>query len=616
MTRTTMKKFIGSIKRSSTSGRSKSNDRRNGSLEPQNLPQGDHPEAVVVREAVAFCEAGAPGSPHAGEEYLHLPAIVDASESSPAAAREVASTLERYFSRQNFPRGYAQYNAVMLMRILTDNPGRIFTQNFDKSFISTIKTLLRECQDSSVQQITRETLDYFEAEKLNGNDSLMPLVEMWRKEKGQAARMYSTSVGLDGTAIITQDFAYNDQGRIHTQPGAHAPRESRHSRALPPPDELAARIEEARTSARLLVQMVQSTPPTEFLGNELIKEFSERARQAHKSVQQYMACENPAPDEHTMLTLIETSEQLNIAMTKHQRAALQARRATGQASTGTSPQPQTSPQDPFSTTSMQNALPALPARNSPQPPQSTQSRFSHSQYQQPQQPLEQTSFRSPRSPQQPPQNRQQYNRYESEDLYNNAASAVSPIDSNDRTSFAPPPGPPPSKRQDFETSRPSQPPPQTQPESQSYQPYERTPVSTVRPADNIGTDSAAKDYDVSENPFADENAYSAQSHAPISSQTQSRYQQPESNSYSIFNRAAGQLRDPSSPTYNNPSDGRPVTAELDSSSYPAPPPQTDREGQGRPELHGYNSGWQPTPSFIGRQQSSEAHITMSGASPK
>lgn len=199
-----MKKFIGSIKRSSGS-RSRSKDDRNGSLDPIAAPpEGDHPEAVVVREVMAFCEAGAPGSNSAGDEYLHLPAIVDAAESSPPAAREAALCLQRYLSKQNFNRGYAQYNSIMLLRILTDNPGHVFTQNFDKSFVSTVKTLLRECKDSSVQQITRETLDYMEAEKLGANDTLLPLVEMWRKEKGGSARMYGTSVSSSYTLVLAE----------------------------------------------------------------------------------------------------------------------------------------------------------------------------------------------------------------------------------------------------------------------------------------------------------------------------------------------------------------------------------------------------------------------------
>jgi len=42
-----------------------------------------------------------------------------------------------------------------------------------------------------------------------------------------------------------------------------------------------------------------------------------------------MVAENPSPDNDTMLTLIETNEQLALAMTKHQRAILQARKVLG-----------------------------------------------------------------------------------------------------------------------------------------------------------------------------------------------------------------------------------------------------------------------------------------------
>jgi hypothetical protein len=72
------------------------------------LPQGDAPEAVVVREVTAFCESGGPDSQNAGDEYLHLPAIVDAAESSPAAAKEAAVTIRGYLSKTHYARGYAQ----------------------------------------------------------------------------------------------------------------------------------------------------------------------------------------------------------------------------------------------------------------------------------------------------------------------------------------------------------------------------------------------------------------------------------------------------------------------------------------------------------------------------
>lgn len=98
---------------------------------------------------------------------------------------------------------------------------------------------------------------------------------------------------------------------------------------LPPPHELAQRIEEARTSGKLLLQVVQSTPPAELLGNELVKEFVERCQSASRSIQGYIHSNNPPPDEDTLLTLIETNDQLSTSISRHQRALLQARRMTG-----------------------------------------------------------------------------------------------------------------------------------------------------------------------------------------------------------------------------------------------------------------------------------------------
>ena len=45
-------------------------------------------------------------------------------------------------------------------------------------------------------------------------------------------------------------------------------------------------------------------------------------------MQTYIHSDSPAPDEDTLLTLIETNDQLATAMSRHQRALLQARRLT------------------------------------------------------------------------------------------------------------------------------------------------------------------------------------------------------------------------------------------------------------------------------------------------
>jgi hypothetical protein len=93
--------------------------------------------------------------------------------------------------------------------------------------------------------------------------------------------------------------------------------------------ELAHRLEEARTSAKLLEQTVTCTAPAEFLGNELIAEFADRCRSASRSIQGYMQAENPAPDNDTMESLIDTHEQLQKALAQYQRALLNAKRQAG-----------------------------------------------------------------------------------------------------------------------------------------------------------------------------------------------------------------------------------------------------------------------------------------------
>jgi hypothetical protein len=114
----------------------------------------------------------------------------------------------------------------------------------------------------------------------------------------------------------------------HAQQQAFHPRPPQPKR-LPDPVELANRLEEARTSAKLLEQVVACTPPSEVLSNELITEFADRCTGASRSIQAYMAAENPAPDNDTMESLIDTNEQLQTALNHHRRAVLQAKKQLG-----------------------------------------------------------------------------------------------------------------------------------------------------------------------------------------------------------------------------------------------------------------------------------------------
>ena len=134
-----------------------------------------------------------------GEEVLHLPGIVESAESSPAAAKEAAYVIRKFLSKDNYNRGYVQYNAVMLVRILSDNPGPSFTKNLEGKFVTTTKDLLRDGRDMSVQQILRETLDILEAKETH-DETLKPLISMWKAEKDKfAKRNGSNQVGTRGS---------------------------------------------------------------------------------------------------------------------------------------------------------------------------------------------------------------------------------------------------------------------------------------------------------------------------------------------------------------------------------------------------------------------------------
>ncbi|KFZ04945.1 hypothetical protein V501_08823 [Pseudogymnoascus sp. VKM F-4519 (FW-2642)] len=302
------------------------------------------PEENASRSVKLFCESGGPGHTQ-GEEILHLPAIVEAAESSPVAAKECAYQIRKFLSKDNSSRAYVQYNAVMLIRILSDNPGSTFTKNIDKKFVDAVKELSRTSRDPSVQQLLSDTLNNFLRDK-ESDVNMASLLEMWKKEKVKIEKVLSQG-GQPGRAPW-----------IGHHPHPHAP--GRHANNGPPgrlpgPEELASRVEEARNSATLLTQLIQSTPQSEFLQNDLIREFANRCQAASRSIQSYMATEHPAPDNDTMLTLIETNEQLSLATTKHQRAVLQTRKALGVAS----PDPQLSPSvGPVMTSGVAPAQPA------------------------------------------------------------------------------------------------------------------------------------------------------------------------------------------------------------------------------------------------------------------
>ncbi|KAF2157382.1 hypothetical protein K461DRAFT_273548 [Myriangium duriaei CBS 260.36] len=292
----------------------------------------ESPEATTTRTVRLFCESGSPDNQ--GEEVLHLPVIVEAAESSPAAASAAAYQIRKFLNKSNFEKPHIQYNAVMLMRILCENPGPAFTKNIDPKFVDTVAILLRTGRDPSVQQIMRETLDALEVERAQ-DPGLKKLIEMWRLNKG-----------FNAWFNVPSQYA---RGAMSPNTGGPPARNGRAK--LPPPVELASRVEESRNSAKILIQLVQSTPMDEILVNDLVKEFAERCQNAQRSMQTFIGCDDPAPDSDTLQTLIEVSEQLSLSLSKHQRAVLNARRALGLAAGSARGSPAPESQSQFATPS-------------------------------------------------------------------------------------------------------------------------------------------------------------------------------------------------------------------------------------------------------------------------
>ena len=571
----------------------------------------DSPQANVGRTIRLFCESGSMGS--GGEEVLHLPVIVEAAESSPSAAAAAAQQIRKFLTREWASKPYVQYNSIMLIRILSDNPGPSFTRNFDKAFVSTVKELLRNCKDGSTQQILRETLDTLEANK-QLQEGMEGLIQMWRKEKGNQARL---SQGYAGGRASDQpapglgpqaDYVY----RHGTQSPGHGGQQRSTSghRRLPPPVELASRIEEARNTAKILLQLIQSTPSEEVLQNELIREFADRCQSAQRSMQGYINCDSPPPDDDTMLTLIETNEQLSLATTRYQRSILTARRALG-----VSPSPNADP------TTMSGGPYAPP----PGPPTQDENLFASNLP--PRQSNEQSAFGNreesympPTDP--PPRQTDDYSAFGSRD-----------------ESYMPPSGPPPRQMNDFsafgsqnESYQPTSGPPRRQTNENStssnrdenHQPPPGPPASMLARLNSrdgqspTQTNSASPadqpprlpSLDQPSDPFADPVehdrnpaplAFDSRSYA---SGTQHPANRPHSQTFSIDaepSYAPGHYRDSSTPE-NAYGVSPPMQSE---SAFSSNSPQ--RPG------HGAWHNSTTTPSYIGRQTSAMGGLTMHGA---
>lgn len=97
--------------------------------------------------------------------------------------------IRKYLSTPSSAASHVQYNAIMLMRILVDNPGDSFTRNIDAKFVTNMKELLRYGRDFNVQTYLRQYLTQLESSH-GSDENLVPLLRMWDTEKSKGKKSY------------------------------------------------------------------------------------------------------------------------------------------------------------------------------------------------------------------------------------------------------------------------------------------------------------------------------------------------------------------------------------------------------------------------------------------
>jgi len=183
-----------------------------------------------------------------------------------------------------------------------DHPGKTFTKNLDQRFADKVKDLFKNGRDPGVMQLLAETLDYFDTTK-GEDEELQYLRAVWQKQKASSAKYQTPSRSHQSGTL---------QQMVNARTSSRRPAGS----SLPPMEELVGRVSEAQMSAKLLHQVLGSTPKNEVLDNELVKEFVHRCRSASTSMADFITCDSPPPDPDTLQTLIETNDMIRIALAR------------------------------------------------------------------------------------------------------------------------------------------------------------------------------------------------------------------------------------------------------------------------------------------------------------
>ncbi|KAK9373448.1 uncharacterized protein V1513DRAFT_158746 [Lipomyces chichibuensis] len=266
----------------------------------------EEPHVQVVSAIASFCDEKfqfkfgknifsssiSSGSKAAGaqtDDLAQLPVIVECAQATPLAAKGAIKAVRKRLDPKHASSTASQYNAIMVLRILVDaNSQTILNQiSEDDKLAPVVKDVLKRSRDPSVRELLATTLEHFAFEKPSTTE-LAALNKVYSK------------------------YVAGGSGSYKNSPSRHEPVSQ---------EKLDDVVEEGKTSASLLRQVVSTTPPVEISGSPLVMEFYERCVQLSTKIQSYLSRDSVPPlDESTIMTLISANDTIGTALEAHKAA--------------------------------------------------------------------------------------------------------------------------------------------------------------------------------------------------------------------------------------------------------------------------------------------------------
>ncbi|KAK9464778.1 hypothetical protein V1512DRAFT_255068 [Lipomyces arxii] len=247
----------------------------------------EDPEVQVVNAINSFCARGKAKKGLFGtsgevkidethDDVTQLPVIVECAQATANAAREAVRATRKQLDPKRGGSSASQCRAVMVLRILVDaGSDNVLAQvEEDEKLVSVVRSVMRQTGDLSLRQMMIDALAHFadkkELKRLKGvNDE------------------YKSRIGGEKMKEVNIE-------------------------------KIEGLIEEAKSSAGLLQQVLSTTPPAQMAGSPLVMEFYDRCTKLKTKIQSYLSREYDSPLQASIImNLISASDTIDTAMDQH-----------------------------------------------------------------------------------------------------------------------------------------------------------------------------------------------------------------------------------------------------------------------------------------------------------